>query len=349
MERQLPAGIGLSGHSRWLTAATLAVAMFAFGFGSYHAAGYLKARKPVVQRPSQTSAPALPGVMYLAQAGALYRLQGGSFTQMTSQSGWTQPSISPEGSRLVVVRRQGDWSDLYLMTTTGRTIAQLTHNHSAQIESNHWAFYPRFGPDGSELFYDYDPKDPYNSYRVDLAIFASPSDPASQSSLRWTYPNPYTGGDVIPLPLADGGLIYTKYSIDDQSKLHSQVWVQDRAGSQGVALTDPALDCGQAAISSDQKQIAMVCTGGQVQSAQLDVASFDEATLTLGAPEILTTGLVASPAFSPDAHSIAYLAPVVAGGPFQLWAVSTSGTPTPRALTSTLDLDSTSAPAWTAA
>jgi len=349
MERRRPAGIGMGTHSRWLTAAVLAVAMFAFGLGVYHAAGYLKAGKPALQRPSETSAPALPGVMYLAQAGALYRFRRGSFSQVTSESGWTQPTVSPDGGTLVVVKRHGDWSDLYLMTTTGRTIAQLTHNYSAQVESNHWAFYPRFSPDGSELFYDYDNKDPSNSYRVDLAIFASPSNPASQSSLQWTYPNPYTGGDVIPFPLAGGGLIYTRYSIDDQSKLHSQIWLQDRAGSQGVALTNPALDCGQAAISSDQKHIAMVCTRGQVQAADLVVAPFDEANLTLGAPQTLASGLVASPSFSPDAHTIAYLAPVVAGGPFQLWTVSASGTPSPTALTSTLDLDSTSAPAWTAA
>ncbi|HSP10299.1 MAG TPA: hypothetical protein VLU92_11975 [Candidatus Dormibacteraeota bacterium] len=349
MERQLPAGSRMHGNSRWLTTVVLAVAMFAFGLGVYHAAGYLKAGKPAIQRPTQTSAPVMPGVMYVAQAGALYRFQGGSFTQMTAESGWTQPSMSPEGGRLVVVRRHGDWSDLYLMATSGRTIAQLTHNHSSQVESNHWAFYPRFSPDGSEVFYDYDPKDPYNSYRVDLAIFASPSDPASQSSRQWTYPNPYTGGDVAPLPLTGGGLIYTRYSIDDQSKLHSQIWVQGGAGSQGAALTDPALDCGQPTLSPDQKHIAMVCTRGQIQAGELDVASFDKATMTLGTPQTLASGLMAWPVFSPDAHTIAYLAPVVAGGPFQLWSVGASGTPSPSALTSTLDLDSTSAPVWTAA
>lgn len=349
MERQLPVGSRIPGSSRWLTAVVLAVAMFAFGFAVYHVAGSLKVGKPAVQRPSQTTAPAVPGVIYVAQAGALYRFKGGSFTQMTAESGWTQPSISPDGSRLVVVRRYGDWSDLYLMTTSGRVIAQLTHNHSSQVESNHWAFYPRLNKDGSEVFYVYDPKDPYNSYRVDLAIFASPSDPAAQGSVQWTDPNQYTGGDVNPLPLAGGGLIYTRYSIDDQSKLHSQLWVQDRAGSPGAALTDPALDCGQAAISTDQKHVAMVCTRGQLQGADLDLASFDDTTLTLGTPRTLAQGLVASPAFSPDARTIAYLAPVVAGGPFQLWTVATSGTPAPRALTSNLALDSTSAPVWTAA
>jgi Tol biopolymer transport system component len=349
MERQLPGGIATGAHARWLSAVVLAVAMFAFGFSVYHAAGSLKAERPAVQRPTQTSSPALPGVMYLTQGGAVYRFQNGSFKQLTTESGWTQPAVSPDGRTLAVVRRYAEWSDLYLMTTAGRMIAQLTHDYSPQVEANHWAFYPRFSADGSQLFYDYDPKDPYNSYRVDLAIFASPSDPASPGSLQWTYPNPYTGGDVNPLPLANGGLIYTKFSIDDQSRLHSQLWVQGREGSHGVALTDPELDCGQAAISADQRHVAMVCTRGQSRAADLDVAAFDEATLTLGTPEALVSGqLVASPGFSPDGSTVAYLAPAAAGGAFQLWTVRASGTTAPKAITSTLGLDSMSAPVWTA-
>ncbi len=350
MERELPAEMAVRGYARWLTAAALAVAMFAFGFSVYHAAGFLKAGRPAVQRPSQTSSPALPGVIYLAQGGAVYRFQHGSFKQVTTESGWTQPAISPDGRMLAVVRRYAEWSDLYLMTTTGKMIAQLTHDYSPQVESNHWVFYPRFSADGSRLFYDYDPKDPYNSYRVDLAIFTSPSDPASEGALEWTHPSPYTGGDVNPVPLEDGGLIYTKYSVDEQSVLHSQLWVQGRAGSPGGALTDPDLDCGQAAISADQRHIAMVCTKGQVQAAELDISTFDEATLTLGSPATLVSDqLVASPTFSPDGSMVAYLAPATAGGTFQLWTVHTSGTPAPKAITSTVGLDATSAPVWTAA
>jgi len=52
----------------------------------------------------------------------------------------------------------------------------------------------------------------------------------------WSTPNQYTGGDVEPVPV-NGGLIYTKYSIDDRSAVHSQVWFQRRAGSPGIALT----------------------------------------------------------------------------------------------------------------
>jgi Tol biopolymer transport system component len=335
--------------ARWLAAVTLAVAIFAFGVGIYNAAGFLKAGKSHVVRPNQVTAPSVPGTLYVAQAGAIYRFRNGTFAKITTESGWTQPAVTPDGSELAVVRRYENWSDLYLMTPSGHLTALLTHDHSPQMESNHWVFYPRFSPDGRTLFYDFDPKDPFNSYRVDLAIFASPSDPSSHESVQWTNPNYYTGGDVYPSPLAGAGLIYTKYSIDDQSQVHSQVWLQSRPGTTGVALTDPALDCGQAALSSDQKLVAMVCTKGQTQSTELNVAAFDPTTLTLSTPRTLVTGeLVASPVFSPDGKSIAYLAPATPGGMFQLWTVQSTGTPAPRELTSLLGLDSTSPPVWTA-
>lgn len=337
--------------TRWLVTALLVIAMLGFGIGVYHAAGLLRASHVGVQRPTQVTAPSLPGTMYLVQGGAIYRFRKGQFTQITSSDGWTQIAVNPNGSQLAAVDRHTNYSDLYLLSTGGRTVAQLTHNGpGSRPENNHWAFYPRFSPDGSNLFYDYDPKDPFNTYRVDLAIYSSPSDPGSSSSLKWTEPNQYTGGDVDPQPLPDGGLVYSKFSIDTSFKVASQVWYQARPGSLGVALTDPADGCGQPAVSPDGTKIAMVCTKGSTQVSELDVASFDPATRSLGSITTLVPDTaLASPAFSPDGKTIAYLAPAVAGGNFQLWTVAAAAGSAPHALTTDLGLDSLSAPAWVAA
>ena len=331
---------------RWAVGLGLVIAMLAFGIGVYHATGLLRGDRRAVHRPDEVSAAPLPGTMYVVQSGAIYRFQRGSFTQVTPENGWMQPSAAP-GNKLVAARRQGNYSDLYLLTSGGKTDAQLTHNASSgSAEDNHWSFYPRFSPDGQTLYYDFDPKDYFNSYRVDLAIFASRIDPSSRA-VEWTEPNEYTGGDVNPLPLQGGGLIYTKYSIDDSSQVHSQVWVQKRPQTAGQALTAPELGCGQPALSPDEKLIAMVCTKGSNQAADLDVATFDPAALTLGSPATLVSGqLVASPVFSPDAETIAYLAPSTAGGNFQLWTVGSSGPASVRDITTDLGLDSTSAPVW---
>ena len=88
---------------RWAIGAGLVLAMLAFGIGVYHVAGALKGGAPVVHRPNEVSAPPLAGTMYVVQAGAIYRFHHGSFTQITAEAGWTQPSAAPD-DQLVAVR-----------------------------------------------------------------------------------------------------------------------------------------------------------------------------------------------------------------------------------------------------
>jgi Tol biopolymer transport system component len=236
-----------------------------------------------------------------------------------------------------------------MLTTGGRQLAQLTRNYvPGPAESNHWSFYPRVSPDGATLYYDFDPKSVYNSYQVDLAIFSSPSDPNAQGAVQWTSPNDFTGGDVNPVPLRGGGLVYTKYSIDQSTfQVRAQIWAQKRPHTVGQQLTAPQLGCGQPALSPDEKLIAMVCTKGSNQSAELDVATFDPATLAVGSPATLVSGqLLTSATFSPDGKTIAYLAPTTPGGHFQLWTVGSSGPASVRNITTDLGLDPTSAPVW---
>ena len=320
--------------------------MLAFGAGVYATVGMLRAGHHTVHRPSETSARALPGTMYVVQAGAIYRLQHGAFKQITGEGGWMQPSAAPDG-RLVAVSRQPNFSDLYLLDGNGKIGSQLSHNSATRaVEDNHWTFYPRFSPDGRSLFYDFDPKDAFNSFRLDLVIFASQMGTGGRT-LEWTSPNEFTGGDVQPVPLRDGSLIYTKFSIDDSYQVHSQVWIQRRPGSPGVALTAPEAGCGQPAVSPDEKLVAMVCTRGSNTAAELEIASIDGVNVTLGSPATLVTGrMVASPAFSPDGKTIAFLAPESPGGHFQLWTIGSSGPASLRQITSNLALDSASAPVW---
>src|SRR5207249_4789357 len=87
-----------------------------------------------VHRPTEVSAPALPGTMYVVQAGAIYRFQHGAFKQITDESGWMQPSAAPDG-RLVAVSRQPNFSDLYLLDGNGKVVSQLSHNSSTPTRS----------------------------------------------------------------------------------------------------------------------------------------------------------------------------------------------------------------------
>lgn len=340
-----------------VAAGVLVVLMAAFGFGVYHYLDSQKRLRTGVQQPTETSAVAVPGTIYLAQSGSLYRLQRGRFTKLTSADGWMQPALSPDGARMVAVRRSVNFSDLYLLDASGHVQLQLTHNESNVVEHNHWAFYPRFSADGASVFYSYDPKDPFNSYRVDLAIYVLA--PGSRAAPReWSYPNQYTGGDASPVPLKSGALLYAKHSIDASGQVHSQVWVQARAGSVGIALTQPDDDCGQPAVSADASLLAMACRHGETV-ADIEVAALDLANFTIGPPRVVVPpGLNAAPAFAPDGQVLAYMAPAGGRGPFQLWTVrlttptassggsSAAAAPARVQVTHNLSLDSTAAPAW---
>src|SRR5689334_6390484 len=102
------------------------LAMAGFGFGVYRVAGMLKTEGGHVQKPTSTHAQAIPGKMFVAQGGAIYRFQNGTFTQITDDAGWTQPSSSPDGTQLVAVQRHQNYSDVYVLTDSGHIVRQLT-------------------------------------------------------------------------------------------------------------------------------------------------------------------------------------------------------------------------------
>ncbi len=319
-------------------------AMALFGLAVYFSLGYTRSavvrRAPPAPLPSAKPAFTLPGTLYLAQEGGLYTMRGGAFTQVAAASGWMQPALAPDGSHLVAVRRGGNVSDLYQLGLDGSIQKQLTKNGAAIVEVNHWAFYPRYTADGSQLFFSSDRPKTYD-YRVDLAVWEMPAGGGGER--QWTDPNFYTGGDVQALPVA-AGMLYTKYDIDNSGQSVSQVFLAARPHDRGSALTQESSHCQQPALSPDGTELAMICSSG-ARTAQLVVAPFDGHQL--GAPRVVVDGtLAAAPAWAPDGSGLAYLAPGATdpGGTFQLWWAPLTGAA--RQMTTGADLDALSAPAW---
>ena len=355
-------------------------------FGAHRTTLAVQARKPTDVNLREGPISHLTGTLYLVQGGTLYRLQHGNFAPVLNAPGgasvWTQPAFRPDGQGLVVVRRDYGSSDLFQIDLSGHVQNQLTHNASRTVEANHWAFYPRVSADGSALFFSYDRKDPVNLYNVVLSIYSMPASGSFAQARRWTAPAAYTGGDIQPIPLPSGSVIYTKYSFDNKTnRILSQIYLSPRAGAPGKALTTIDDDCSQPAVSPDGQRLAMICTGGK-QLASLEIAHFDGGNL--GPPQVLVSGqLAAQPTWSPDGSSLVYMAPHGSGGHFQLWQLSapalpiaspepsptrgsqaaratqrptptSTPTPTPASspppqpiqLTSNLDFDATSTIAW---
>jgi Tol biopolymer transport system component len=329
--------------------AAVIAGMCAFGISVYFGLGALRGGIATVVAPTSISAASVPGSIYVGQKGGLYRLQAGRFQALTAAGdGWMQPAVSADGRHLLAVERRPNYSDVFLLDPKGGSPVQLTRDDSQVVELNHWAFFPEFAADGKSFFYSYDAKDPYNSYRVDLTVYSQTLPPAHGRIVRWTSPNDYTGGDADPRPLKSGGIVYTKFSIDDAGVMHSQVWIQGHAGSSGVALTTLADDCAQPSLSADENTVAMVCRHGG-KTGSLEVARFASTGVGLLTPHVLVEDrLVGAPVFSPDSTQIAFFAPVDEGGPFQLWTVALGRPGAARQITWNLDLDTSAPPAWVA-
>jgi len=303
--------------------------MLAFGSGVYLYLGTLKS-KVVQERPQLPTVTkpkfVLPGMMFVVQEGRLFKLQGGSFTEIGPAGDWSQPTLTPDHTRLVAVLRTGFSSDLYLLDLDGHVLKRLTKNDSRYIDYNHWAFFPRVSPDGQNVVYSFDsPK----TNGVDLAVWSMPLNGAQWQARRWTDPYSHSGGDVSPIPLASGGLLFVRHSIDPSTAVHSQIYYQNRALALAKPLTAEADNCSQVALSPDGTQIAMVCSHGK-QTATLEIAPFNGSAL--GARQVLQEGgLYASPAWSPDSKALAYFAPTGLSGHFQLWYLALPVAATPSA------------------
>lgn len=336
----------------------LLVVWAAFGFGvnrflESRKSNLTEARSTVVP-PQETPAFSLPGVIYVSQAGHLYRFDAGHFTDMklpASPGAWMQPAPAG-GGMLLAVARADNSSDVYLIDgTTGAVVRKLTANATRTkfVELNAWSYFPRLAADGKTVISNYDGPKTGASYEVDFAVWAGPLS-GNLASKRWTTPNGYTGGDVGPVPTPSGGVIYAKYALDSSSKVLSRIVSVARPGATPVYLTAAADDCNEPALSPDGTALAVVCTA-DTQTAKLEL--FPLVNGVPGTPRVLVDScLCASPAWSPDGSGLLYLAPADASGHFQLWwlnhATSIAQSPA-KVVTTHLDLDATSPPAWVAA
>lgn len=279
------------------------------------------AQKPTVASP-RPNAFTLPGTLYLEQAGALYSLSAGRFHQLTSEAGWMQPSLYPDNTYLLASRKSDLYSDVYVLSRFGLVLRQVTNNTgsgNADNGSRHWSFYPRLAPDMVTMFESYD--DPKFGYDALFSIWAVPVSGGSGGRL-WTNANDYTGGDMEPIPLRSGGIMFTKFSYGPDGNLVGQLWLTTHAspgpsGVDGRALTAPGDDCIEPSISPDGTQIAMVCSYEQ-QIARLEIGSWDGANIS-NRHYVIIDQLVAQPIWAPDGSGIAYLAPGAGDAPFQLW------------------------------
>jgi Tol biopolymer transport system component len=312
--------------SRFVLAVALALLMVITGTATYLSLGNhqtrvaLKPQKPTQPTP-KPKAFVLPGTLYLAQQGAIYSYNSGRFHQITAEAGWMQPALYPDASNLLVVKNSGQYSDIYVMNRFGTVQRQVTDNSGPPRINypsyKHWSFYPRLSFDSGTLWMTYD--EPKFEYDTGFSVWAMPFNQTMRQARLWSISGYYTGGDVQPVPLPAGGVMYTRYTYPADGKLTGQLWFIDRANSNGRAMTTEDEDCRSPSLSPDGKQIAMICTYKK-QVSYLTIVPLNGSTLG-GRKVVVADQMVAQPAWAPDGSGIAYLAtdPNSAAGNFQLW------------------------------
>jgi hypothetical protein len=304
----------------------------------------------------------LPGTIFVSQDGAIYAIRGSGVRRLPLPAGgaWIQPRVLPDGT-LLAVRRFDQYSDLYHVTASGRVLSQLsaddqsTSNKTLQLD--HWVLWPVVSPDGASVFFATDsPKPaPGQSYEVDFSLWSAPlsgsltiSGTGIDAATRWSFPDKYTGGDIEPVPLPDGSLLYTSYANTGKGTVVSVLGLQTSPGGAMASLTTPAQDCGAPAVAADGVTIAMVCTN-RGQTADLEVATLSGTTLS-AVHVVVANCLCNAPSWSSSGDSLLYLNASDPDGNFGLWYIAKAGSAHPgtakRVTDASVNLDATSSAAW---
>jgi Tol biopolymer transport system component len=305
----------------------------------------------------------LPGTIYVSQDGAIYAISGSGVRRLPLPAGgvWSQPRVLPDGS-LLVVRRFDEYSDLYHVSAAGKVLSQMTDDEQATtsnktLQLDHWILWPAVSPDGTSVYFATDaPKPaPSQSYEVDFSLWSAPlssevsiADQGVVGGTRWSVPDSYTGGDIEPVPLPDGNVLYSSYANTGKGTVVSVLGVQTGPGSPMVSLTTAAQDCGAPAVAADGITVAMVCDLGQ--TADLEVATLNGTKLS--APRVLVANcLCNAPSWSPSGDNLLFMNASNPDGNFGLWYIANAGNAHPgavkRVTDASVDLDATSAAAWT--
>src|SRR6202163_2531346 len=127
---------------------------------------------PTATRPKVV----LPGTLYLAQNGDIYRLSDGFFTDLhlpKTSGSWMQPAYVPNSQDIVAVLRAPEYSNLYLLNSQGGIIRRLSNNANPHLDTvylNHWMFYPHMGADGNTIYFSYDQPKNSSTLAVHLSV-----------------------------------------------------------------------------------------------------------------------------------------------------------------------------------
>lgn len=273
----------------------------------------------------------LDGKILLTKDKSVWNWSGGSSKRLVKDGSLQQASWSQDGKKIAYVKMEDDYSDIWVMGSSGNDAANLTRFGRAGADT--WAFEPHWSPDGSQIAYLSD----QSTY--DLALWLMKPDGSGRKQV--SIMNDYLGGIDGPTwhPKGDR-LAFTAYRTGKP-----QVWSLTLANSRWQQLTDTTGGAYDPEWSPSGEALAFVAH----ENGKSDIWVI---AMPDGAPQQVTRdGVSRSPVWSPDGKVLAYLSGQ--GGKFDIWAAAVEKTPegvfrvgTPKRMTQGLGADPAGGLSW---
>ncbi|MCC6629090.1 MAG: PD40 domain-containing protein [Chloroflexi bacterium] len=294
--------------------------------------------------PSPTPEPHRDGVagrLLYTRRGNLHQLSGTASRQLTSTGDLAWPRWSPDGGRIVVIRRGDAYSDLVLLNPDGQGPAPLTRHQSKAPGGSKeyaltsvWATWPAWEPDGTRLIYT---ADVTASHMTLWQIDAKGGQPRQVPGVA------DLGANIeAPAYAPDGKSLAFCLSYDTPT----QLWLLNLVAGTRAALTDGKQTVYDPAWTPDGKAlVAAVVDGARSRLHVFAPDGKDRGPLISRLSSRAAT-------WSPDGKALAFIGEE--GGRFNIYVAEISGNADselragePRRLTADGDIDGPSGLSWT--
>jgi hypothetical protein len=283
-------------------------------------------------------------LMYVLD-GDLWETTADGPLQLTHDGHISQPSVGESG--LAFVERSHNASDVWLASAE-EPPRPVTRDVALAVSQNHWATQPVFLPGRQRLYVLGD----FNKSTTgvgDLAVWELSFE--LTPPVQVTSPPSYAGGDqdVSVDPEDPRQIVFTRYAYAGSRLVEQLQWL-NVASDRLIPLTPPDQSARQASYSPDGSTLAFVqrTEGGQ-EDLEVAGVQLSNGEPQLDEPRQVASGVIANPAWCPDAGSLIYVG--MAGDQFQVWSVDVrladDGTVTfgdPRQMTSGPGVDASARP-----
>ena len=277
----------------------------------------------------------VPGRLIYVKGRTLYMVHGYD-APVPLAANASQPSVSPDGTRLAYVAFFKNYQNLMLLSIQQRTSTlfiddKLTDPHDAS--TGRTATTPSWSDDGKHIYFAWNyPGSPFYGQdgqkmplpapqmeRNDPTITRCPASGPCDTTTAQPLTAPYfeTGGDSQPVarPADPRYLVYAKFQYqqarDNTSRALPRLQALNLTDGSEVSLTDPLDWVTEPAWSANGRYLAFVKSSDDLQSSSIWIMAFHppgRITDYAGA-RLLVSGapLAGYPAFSPDGKEMAFI------------------------------------------